>query len=97
MKMSKISLLGCAIAIVAAPALAESPYYFVDTLSNKRPVFTDSNCTGQNVDQCNLLSRQCSIPVYTDRVGYNEAQKIFPNNLYIKDRSGQTACTITGP
>ena len=72
---------------IAAPVLAKSPYYFVDNLNNKQPVFTDSGCTGAYVTGCRYFGKYCDRAYWVGDFTARKALEMWNDHdgIYIRE------------
>lgn len=82
----------------AAPAMAAYPYYFVDPFSNKEPLFTDSGCTGANVNGCTKFGDLCGVSFWSGSSTLDEALGMLGNGQSIHIRRNanpyDVVCTV---
>ena len=87
-----------AVVFSAAPAMAAYPYYFVDNVSNKEPLFTDSGCTGANVKGCTKFGDVCGISLWSGSSTLDEALGMLRNGQSVHIRVNanpyNVVCTV---
>ena len=92
------ALAASAFLAAAGPAMAAYPYYFVDNVSNKEPLFTDSGCTGANVKGCTKFGDVCGISLWSGSSTLDEALGMLGNgqSIHIRVNSNpyNVVCTV---
>ena len=86
-------------ALAAGPALADAPFYFVDHISNRQALFTDSGCTGAYAPGCGKFTVACGTQFWSGQTAFDEGVAMLKSGepIHIRRNSGsaEVVCTIS--